>query len=198
MMKRVMIFPLALCAAVRGPGAPGTCEAACRVKAKVVEQVVETQVVAVPLAVAVGVPVAQTTPYYYSYAAYANSGGQAAVDLDALAAKIADRLRTASPPPADGSNQNPQSIPTPQPPTSAPTGGSAAKMSVGSIVQQRCIVCHSGADAKGKLSLETPAALDPASRLKAIRAVLSEKMPKDGPRLTPEEAGRALEELAGE
>jgi len=188
MMKRVMILPLALCVAVRGPGAPGTCEAACRVKAKVVEQVVETQVVAVPLAVAVGVPVAQTAPYYYSYAAYSNSGGQTAVDLDALAAKIADRLRTACPAPADGPNQNPQSV---------PAAGSAAKMSVGSVVQQRCVVCHSGADAKGRLSLETPAALDPASRLKAIRAVLSEKMPKDGPRLTPEEAGQALEELAG-
>ena len=189
-MKRTLLI-LASLAMLTPPAA-----AACRVKARVVEQVVESQVVAVPLAVAVGVPVAQTTPYYYSYATYSNGGSPAPVDLDALADKIAARLRSASSAPAgpakwDGAPLRPPAAGTSQNPS--PTVDRTA-----SVIQQRCVVCHSSADPKAKLSLENPAALDPASRLKAIRAVLSEKMPKDGPRLTPEEAGKALEELAGE
>ena len=169
---------------------PPTAGAACRVRTKVVTQVVETQVAAVPLAVAIGVPVAAVTPYYYSYAAYSGPS-QTTVDLDALADKVAARLRAACPPPTNGPNQNP---------TPTPTAGAASptKTSAASVVQQRCAVCHTQTDPKGKLSLVNPAALDPASRLKAIRAVLSEKMPKDGPPLTPEEAGQALEELAGQ
>jgi hypothetical protein len=46
--------------------------------------------------------------------------------------------------------------------------------------------------------LENLPALDSVTRLKAIRAVLSEKMPKGGPRLTPEQAGQILEELVGQ
>ncbi len=181
-MKRVLIAIVALAML------PSPSPAACRVRTKVVAQVVATQV-AVPLAVAVGVPVAEVTPYYYSYAAYAGSTAPNAVDLDALADKVAARIRTACPPP-NGPAPNPAPTPTP--------AASSVKTSAASIVQQRCAVCHSQADPKGNLSLASPAALDPASRLKAIRAVLSEKMPKDGPPLTVEEAGQALEELAGQ
>lgn len=194
MMKRFALLTfaslVALCAGFDSPSA----QAKCRVRTKVVAQVVATQV-AVPLAVAIGVPVAEVTPYYYSYAAYGGSSTPNAVDLDALADKVAARLRTACPPPS-GPTQNP--TPTPQLPSSPPAPASSIKTSAVSIIQQRCAVCHSQADPKGNLSLASPAALDPASRLKAIRAVLSEKMPKDGPPLTPEEAGQALEELAGQ
>ena len=182
-MKRVLIAIIALAML------PSPSPAACRVKTKVVAQIVATQV-AVPLAVAVGVPVAEVTPYYYSYAAYAGGASQTTVDLDALADKVAARLRTACSPPNG---------PTPNPaPTPTPAAATSPKTSAASIVQQRCAVCHSQSDPKGNLSLVNPAALDPTSRLKAIRAVLSEKMPKDGPPLTADEAGQALEELAGQ
>ena len=53
----------------------------------------------------------------------------------------------------------------------------------------------SGAAPKANLSLENISGLDCQTRLKAVRAVLSEKMPKGGQRLSPEDAGRILEEL---
>jgi hypothetical protein len=164
-----------------GAPSPRIAVAACRVKTKAVA-VNAVAVAPVPLAVAIGVPVAEVVPYYYSYSAYAayTQPQPPAVDADALAAKIAEKLAV--------TKSNAGELPAPQPTKLAPP----------SLIATKCAQCHSGAEPKGKLSLENPAALDCPTRLKAIRAILSEKMPQGGPRLTPDEAGKLLEELVGQ
>jgi mono/diheme cytochrome c family protein len=167
-------------------GACGSAAAACRVKTQAV--VAQTVAVApVPLAVSVGVPVAEITPYYYSYSAYSNYSPQPApsIDIDALATKLAAKL---------AANGNASNDPQPSPPHPSTPG----KIGLQSLVAQKCAQCHSAAAPKGNVSLENPAALDCRTRLKAIRAVLSEKMPQGGPKLTPDEAGKVLEELVGQ
>jgi hypothetical protein len=159
---------------------------ACRVKTQTVA-VSAVAVAPVPLAVAIGVPVAEVTPYYYSYSAYAPIAAPT-VDVDALATKLAEKLAVAGPTNHGGN------VPQPAPPISAP----ASKVESPSLIAQKCAQCHSGPEPKGKLSLENPVALDCPTRLKAIRAILSEKMPQGGPRLTPDEAGKLLEELVGQ
>lgn len=180
MSRKVQFVGVALAAclllASNGLAPPRAVAAACRVKT---QAVAASAVAPVPLAVAIGVPVAEVTPYYYSYSAYAPSQPPA-VDIDALATKLAEKL--AAKPSGAGAMPAPQS----------------AKLPASSLVAQKCAQCHSGPEPKGKLSLENPAALDCPTRLKAIRAILSEKMPQGGPRLTPDEAGKLLEELAGE
>jgi mono/diheme cytochrome c family protein len=168
------------------------------VKAKVVKTevvdstIVATDLVAVPVAVSVGVPVAQAAPYYYTYSAYSTPSATAGVDLDALAIKIVEKLRAVAPPAQRGQQPAPPPVPV--------THGPATIQQIGrsAWVAERCATCHSGPAPKGQLSLENLPALDSVTRLKAIRAVLSEKMPKGGPRLTPEQAGQILEELVGQ
>jgi len=163
---------------------PRVAMAACRVTTQAVA--VSTVAVApVPLAVAIGVPVAEVTPYYYSYSAYAPISTPT-VDVDALATKLAEKLAAAGPTNHGGN------IPQPAPPNPP------NKLAAPSLIEQKCAQCHSGPEPKGKLSLENPAALDCPTRLKAIRAILSEKMPQGGPRLSPDEAGKLLEELVGQ
>ena len=142
----------------------------------------EVAIAPVPLAIAIGVPVAEVTPYYYSYSAYSAYAQPQppAVDVDALAAKLAEKLAA--------TKSSAGEAPAPQP----------AKLASPWLIATKCAQCHSGAEPKGKLSLENPASLDCPTRLKAIRAVLSERMPQGGPRLTPDEAGKLLEELVGE
>lgn len=164
--------------------------AACRVKTRAV--VTDAVAVAqVPLAVAIGVPVAEVTPYYYSYSAYTPYAPSLAttVDVDALATKLAEKLAAA------GSTGNGGNTPQPTPPNPQPQ---PAKLPSSSLIGQKCAQCHSGPEPRGKISLENPSALDCPTRLKAIRAILSEKMPQGGPRLTPDEAGKLLEELVGQ
>jgi mono/diheme cytochrome c family protein len=147
--------------------------AACRVKT----EVVAANVVAVPVAVSVGVPVAQVAPYYYSYQAFVpQSAALAANDVavEAIAARVVEKLR----PPSTG--------------TAAPSTQASPPLT---LVAQKCAKCHGGGEPKGNLSLENLGLLDCNTRLRAVRAVLSEKMPKGGPRLTPDEAGKVLDEL---
>jgi hypothetical protein len=162
----------------------GAADAACRVKTKAVLEATAF-VAPVPLAISIGVPVAEVTPYYYSYSNYA-SQQTASIDVDALATKIAEKL---APPGGNGKD-----VPKPAPPNPS----EPPKPVVQSLVAQKCAQCHSGPDPKGKLSLENVGSLDCATRLNAIRAVLSEKMPQGGPKLSPDEAGKVLEELAGQ
>jgi hypothetical protein len=194
MLQRFLVFAVAiLILGECGTYGPRTIEAGCRVKTNVVKTevvntaIVATDIVAVPLAVSVGVPVAQVTPYYYSYSAYAASGAAVPLDLDALATKVVEKLRAAGPIPQ----------PSPPPVNPAPTPAPTQRSALSTLIEQRCATCHSGPEPKSNFSLENPLALDCPSRLKAIRAVLSEKMPKGGPRLTAEEAGQILEELVG-
>jgi hypothetical protein len=166
---------------------PRAAAAACRVKT---QTAVNTVIVTpVPLAVSVGVPVAEVAPYYYSYSAYNPAPLQPPqVDVDALATKLAEKLAAAG---STGGGGN-----TPGPAPQNPNQPS--KVAARSLIAQKCAQCHSGPEPKGKLSLENPTALDCPTRLKAIRAILSEKMPQGGPRLTPDEAGKLLEEFVGQ
>ncbi len=166
--------------------------AACRVRTHVAEATAVV-VTPVPVAVAVGVPVAEATPYYYSYSAYAYSPPATTIDVDALAAKLAEKLTAGTS--GGGSNSQPN---PPAPNPVSPPNSTPAKAAANSIVAQKCASCHSGVNPKGAVSLENLSTLDCTTRLKAIRAVLSEKMPQAGTKLTPEEAGRVLEELAGQ
>ncbi len=177
----VVLLLLACISIDTGAASPHVATAACRVKTRTVA-VSSVAVAPVPLAVAIGVPVAEVTPYYYSYSAYSayTQPQPPAMDLDVLAAKLAEKLA------ATKSGAGVASSPQP------------SKLSPPSLIATKCAQCHSGPEPKGKLSLENPAALDCPTRLKAIRAILSEKMPQGGPRLTPDEAGKLLEELVGE
>jgi mono/diheme cytochrome c family protein len=172
-MKRTrMLAGLCLLIAGRLLGNPTAISAACRVKT----EVVAANVVAVPVAVAIGVPVAEVAPYYYSYQATAAQPSPLAANdaaVDAIAARVVEKLRS-------------------------PNGGSmaaAGPASAPTLVAQKCATCHGGSEPKGNLSLENLGLLDCATRLRAVRAVLSEKMPKGGPRLTADEAGKVLDEL---
>ncbi|HKD36502.1 MAG TPA: hypothetical protein VKB78_06865 [Pirellulales bacterium] len=161
--------------------------AACRVKT----EAVAANVVAVPVAVSVGVPVAEVAPYYYSYQAAAPQPAAVAVSetaIDEIAARVVEKLR--SPSVGSAAAAGPASAPrsAPQMATSLPPI---------SIVAEKCAKCHGGSAPKADLSFENLAALDCESRLKAVRAVLSQKMPKGGPPLSAEEAGKLLEELVG-
>jgi hypothetical protein len=64
-----------------------------------------------------------------------------------------------------------------------------------SLVARTCLKCHSGAAAKTDFRLDEPMAAD--ARLKAIREVLSGRMPKDKP-LGPAEISALVAELAAE
>src|SRR5437762_11379451 len=67
--------------------------AACRVETKFVA----ANVVAVPIAVAIGVPVAEVAPYYYSYQPYAAQPAPLAADdaaIEAIAARVVEKLRS--------------------------------------------------------------------------------------------------------
>jgi mono/diheme cytochrome c family protein len=159
--------------------------AVCRVKT----EAIVTNVVAVPVAVAVGVPVAEAAPYDYSYQAIAPQPmplGRNDAEIEAIAAKVVEKLRQA----------NPSASAAPVPATSQPKPSQS--LAPLTIVAQKCATCHGGAEPKANLSLENVGSLNCETRLKAIRAVLSEKMPKGGPQLTPDEAGRVLEELTRE
>jgi len=189
MSRKVQFIGLLLLACwcvADGATRPRAATAACRVKTQAVA-VSAAAVAPVPLAVAIGVPVAEVTPYYYSYSAYTPIA-TTTVDVDALATKLAEKLAAAGPTNHGGN------APQPAPPTPSPP----SKLAAPSLIEQKCAQCHSGPEPKGKLSLENPAALDCPTRLNAIRAILSEKMPQGGPRLTPDEAGKLLEELAGQ
>jgi len=167
-----------LCVAVGLLAAAAPCQAGCKVKTRVVV----SDVVAVPVAVSVGVPVAVVAPYYYSYQQYAPATQP--VDVEAIAARVVEKLRESQPAPKPAT-----AAAAPSPPAEAPLAPPA------SLVSQRCVQCHGGPAPKGSLSLESLATLSCEQKLKAVRAVLSEKMPKTGPRLTPDEAGQILEEL---
>jgi hypothetical protein len=159
--------------------------ATCRVKSGAIA----TNVVAVPVAVAVGVPVAEAAPYYYSYQAVAPQPmplGRNDAEIEAIAAKVVEKLREP--------NAIASSAPVPATTQPQPSRSIAAS----SLVAQKCAACHSGSAPKANLSLENIGALNCDTRLKAVRAVLSEKMPKGGPRLTADEAGKVLEELTRE
>ena len=187
-MKRIIALTIAVSLIVScrpTPPAYGGC------KVKVREKVVEN-VVAVPVAIAAGVPVAEVAPYQYSYQA---TYGQpvVAVDVHALAKAIAAELKQPklTPESADNRREDEAVAAERQLSSQRPSATSA----VPSAVAQNCVKCHSGAAPKGKLDLTNLTALTCEQKLKAIRKVLAEEMPKDA-KLDPDTAGAVLSELA--
>lgn len=118
-------------------------------------------------------------PAYYSVGA--------AIQEDAIAervaAKVLERLAGAKMPAEPAQPGAPEPIP-----------GEHAQLNQ-SAVGQSCVKCHSGE--KPKAGIDLTGDLDCETRLKAIRAVLNQSMPK-GATLTPEQVGEVLSDLAGE
>ncbi len=115
-VERFTIFALMTFAAlwmVAGFWAPNALSAACRVQTAVVA----ANVVAVPVALSIGVPVADAAPYRYSYRAFAPPPPEpiGEAEIEAIAARVAEKLR-----PANG-NSSANAIPaSPRPPPSRP------------------------------------------------------------------------------
>ena len=138
--------------------------------------------VVVQFAVPVAVPVASYAPYWYAtnHAQFAPYG--APVSHEASRSSPSSPTATATDSGRDATLS--QSQPATKPET-APV----------SILQAKCLKCHSGPAAKHELDLSDPAKLSSDLRLNAIRQVVSEKMPQ-GSKLTAEETGRLIEELS--
>lgn len=64
-----------------------------------------------------------------------------------------------------------------------------------SLIARTCLKCHAGSAAKAGFRLDEPLAAE--ARLRAIRAVLAGRMPKDKP-VSPTEIGGLIAELAQE
>lgn len=176
-MKRLMMV-LAVFGVV---GLASSLSAACRVqRVRVVRQHVAEAKVVVPFAVPVGVPVAVVSPYLYGYSAFATPA-------DTASDPYADRSRTAtSASPAEAGLGRSHRDPLPE-------GG---RELVHSNVSTHCAACHGGATPEGQVTLERVDGLPLRDRLRAIRAVLSRRMPK-GAALTDEQLRGVVEELAG-
>ncbi len=151
-----------------------------------------------------GVPVAQYAATTYSYTP--QQAPQVTVNVQLDRATIAAAFRDAlgptdpvgpGPGPANGPPTPPGPMPgpltekqramQPNPPEPTPAGAVVAN----------CAQCHGqNGKAPAIAKFDLTAQLTCEQRLAAMRAVLSEKMPK-GRKLTPEQAGDVLIELAG-
>ena len=138
-------------------------------------------------AVPVAVPVAPFSPVWYgtSPAQFGGTTYGPATDrgpnfsardseawLDQIAEKVAARL-------SNDAKRQP-----------APSVGST-------LFQERCTICHGGTSPKGKVSFDNLESLSSELRLRAIRSILNGKMPQGGAKVSPEEVGRLIGELAG-
>src|SRR3954447_12886132 len=95
MQRKMIVVWTGLIAGICPLGDPQECVAACRVETKAVA----ANVVAVPMAVSLGVPVAEIAPYYYSYQATAPQSRALAVNdaaIDEIAARVVEKLRSPS------------------------------------------------------------------------------------------------------
>jgi hypothetical protein len=176
-------------------------------------------VVAVPFAVAVGVPVATYAPVGYSYcptpAAPNVTVNIQANDLanavsDAVVAKLtaASAAQPDAPPPPNlppvpgpsaAPPDQPQPPPPPQPAPKAmggPTPPTAPQSVVASVFASKCAKCHNTADvAKGKPQL-IESSLTCEQRLAAIAAATSGKMPKGNGPLDPDSLGKFIVQMS--
>lgn len=122
-------------------------------------------------------------PSYYTVAAH--------LQEEALVARLAPAVAAAVIKQLGGKQQPEQPADAPE-----PIPGEHAQLNQ-SAVNQSCVKCHSGEKPKAGIDLSNLSALDCETRLRAIRAVLNQSMPK-GATLTPEGVGQVLGELAGE
>lgn len=135
----------------------------------------DTGLQVVPFSTPVGVPLATVAvgqPLYSVGQGYQQPAPQAAV-LDERAQLIADIIAV-----LDAREGRVKALAKPKSP-----------------LQKSCVSCHSGASPKKGIDLSGP--IDDALARKASRQVLLGKMPPGKP-LGPEDAGKVLEELAGE
>lgn len=136
-------------------------------------------------------PVYYSQPYYTPLAYYA-----AGADLQAeaqtekiarqLAPKLLAELRAQLQAPLKQQVKTPIARPLPQP--ELPTHPI-------SILATRCAKCHSGAAPKKGITIDGKTAMFCDQITASIRMIRDDLMPKDGPPLTPDEKGQALEEL---
>jgi cytochrome c553 len=122
--------------------------------------------IVVSFAVPVGVPVAPLAPYYYSYQQYRQPGRG-----------MWDEARVSRP--------------------AVATEGDFPSLSLAprlSALVNHCASCHGGSTPKAGLSLEHPDQLSAATRLAAIRAIATGRMPRNK-LLTPDESRAVIEEL---
>ncbi|HTQ40331.1 MAG TPA: cytochrome c [Pirellulales bacterium] len=150
----------------------------------------EIQVV-VPFAVPVGVPVAPFAPYFYSYQ---QVQGRVAGD---------ENPTNGSMPISRPINPVPIDIPSAavSPPASqfspSVAGPSSPDPQNSSAAVTHCASCHGGQNPKANLSLEHPETLSPTDRLKAVRAVITGRMPK-GSQISTEEIHAVITELTAQ
>jgi mono/diheme cytochrome c family protein len=161
--------------------------------------------VATPYAVVTGIPVAQYAPMTYQYTP--TQAPQVTVNVQLDRATMAAAFRDAiggsdpvgpGPGPLNANNSaSPPQAPLPGPVTTPNAAPLPPQPTPAGAVQANCAQCHGqNGKAPAIAKFDLTAQLTCEQRLAAMRAVLSEKMPK-GRKLTPEQAGDVLTELAG-
>jgi mono/diheme cytochrome c family protein len=139
----------------------------------------------IPFAVPVGVPVAPFAPYFYSYQAGQGreASGEARATVQGREARDEGRV---------------EEYPSTATMTNAPPSPHAARLSPlersSPLVAAHCAACHGGAAPKANVSFESIEQLSIDNRWKAIRAIVSGRMPK-GEQLSPDEIRALIEEL---
>ena len=170
-----------------------------------------SNVVAVPYAVAVGVPVAEYAPVNYSYvnpqppANITVNVSNAPIDTAALATAIQSGIvQGLSGPPQPSPTPVPQNVPpapaqppaqTPTPPITPPQPAPKAALSGPALFQEAsCVRCHAGGNSAATSALDMRAAMTDTQRKVAARDVIEGKMPKGAAGFGPEPS---RENLAG-
>ncbi len=122
--------------------------------------------------------VAPYANYWYSYNQYAPQAtyGQQQSGLIAkqIAAEVLKELRA---------------------PNGQQQGQFRANAAPQTMLALKCARCHSGGEPKGGLLLTDLAGLTAEQKNKAINMIVTDRMPKGGPPLKPEEAGKIITEL---
>src|SRR5262249_54459669 len=129
-------------------------------------------------AVPVGVPVAPFAPYFYSAQQF-----QPAAHISVIGGQELPSQPTVS-----------ATRPLLPPSTLSDAATSNFRTQLDSPIAAHCASCHGGPAPKGGFSLERVDQLQASDRLKAIRAVVSGRMPKGG-KLSNDEVRTILDEL---
>ena len=117
------------------------------------------------------------------------------VELDALAERLVQRLEQRLTQKQSVSRQPIQKNSAVQAPSQSPDAQSMESPSAPTLAMaQQCAKCHSGATPKAGMIFDGETALLCSQITKALRAIASDKMPKDHA-LTPDQKGAVMEEL---
>ncbi len=178
-MNRTIVLALAI---ALSPSLAEARPVQCRSQVIVRSASVSPRFVVTDIAVPIGVPVAVYSSYWYSTGGLVQPAGYAVQQAH-------PQLQQAQT--AQQNNVQAESVPPPLPQRPAEPMLSPPVR----LLSATCVKCHGGAKPKAGLSLEHLDELTDEQRLKAVRMVLTERMPKGGPRLTAVEAGLILDAL---